>query len=1474
MYIQSLFLLALLSLVRSLTPPNCTVREGTTCVGDEIGNFAQGSSIADILDELSEQFCGCTHITGSIQIDLSTTEDNPLNLTENSFDFLYHVQEISGVLRFQNISSVPRIVLPNLVIIRGDEQIPTSEGDRLVLIVRNTEIGELIMPQLREISVGDVLFENTGDLCNYKTVNWADILNEGTQGRMAPLEVNACVVSPGALPDCGDCSSGNCWSSGPEYCQSLSKTPCPECGLDRCYLAGGNTLQCCNPQCAAGCFGSRQDQCFACKQFGNNGTCVTQCPPEVVYDPDLFQLVPNPEFRLAAGDLCVEECPEGLFQLSGTCLRRCPTNFFSNEQDECIRCNGPCPRECPGLTTAQNVDATTIEQFRDCTIVASGGLFIGEAASTFSHDNLEVLSTIQEINGPLRIQGWDGQSFPYLRNLRVVGDNATTLPVLCGMVPLDFSLIIAGNPDLVEIDFSSLEEIRGGSYAWVSNPNLCFTGNYSNYLVDQTETLCVGSPRRDGDDCIADGFTCHEQCNSNFSCWGRNDTQCDGCLNFEYRDRCVQDCSSVELASSSSGLFQNESARVCEDCDQQCVMGCTNGVGPENCVDCRNFFINLTNGRLCVEECPLGTYEIPSTRECAPCFEACVGGCAGPLPYVNTSHGCLECSRVELDRNNQQVACLRTGCAARTYPDFLVDPIGDLPSESEVCRPCDELCAACFGAGTTLDICPVCAFATRLDEGCIQQCDNFTEYFQSTTRFCLPCDPACSGCDGPTSSDCIQCASDFVKDVSDVDVTSFICREECSLDDFISSGNVCEDCHALCEQCVGPGATNCTSCRDPRFMEVLGSVNTSAGVVSLLECLLPVDEGAPLAAVVGGATGGVVFLLVVVLVLGSLGLVYYRATTAAAKAIDKERGLFENPTYGGLEDLLGLKEELQPPKVAPNQARLIVTAESTLEFGDVLGSGAFGTVYEGYWQPEGDAHRYHVAIKVLNEETASPEASKELLQEGVVMASMDHVNVVRLYCVCMGQQMMLVSQFVPLGALISYLKKSKNTLNAHTMLNFAVQIARGMEYLEEKRMVHRDLAARNVLVQSPRCVKITDFGLTRIIEVGESNFTATGGKVPVRWMAPESLRKKVYTHKSDVWSFGVVVWEILTFGARPYQGKKGREILTMLDQGHRLDQPLTCTIDIYAMLLECWLRDPDSRPTFSELAWKLEEMLQDPLRFILTTTDGLMSDYNNLPSNLTASGENPYEHPFLQTFTLSTSAGSAGTMPYDNAPFSPVEYDNTDNTAPDDAAAEYDNTMSPASDPPGGKGKEPVAMEIEPKGRPRRPSEYEQPMTSPDSKEGRYVSEPNGQGVEQGEEPPHEYNYIDEEERLLAESPHDYNYIEDDPSTATPDTGPHEYEYLDDNKTTTTLLEDPAHPGDGYEDPDALPPQPSSIQEYHEYHEVPEEFLVIPNPRAGRPASSQYETPVDAKVKARSLPNPAERGRYPTEYETPSDATL
>ena len=161
-------------------------------MGHSIGTFAAGVSIQSVLDGLHEQFCGCTYIVGSVQIELSSMEVDPPTLTEDDFNFLYFVKEISGVLRFQSISTVDRIVLPNLIIIRGDEQVLTGEGDRLVLIVRNTEIGELIVPQLREISDGDVLFENTGDLCSYKTVNWNDILNNGRL-----VEVDACDVLTG-----------------------------------------------------------------------------------------------------------------------------------------------------------------------------------------------------------------------------------------------------------------------------------------------------------------------------------------------------------------------------------------------------------------------------------------------------------------------------------------------------------------------------------------------------------------------------------------------------------------------------------------------------------------------------------------------------------------------------------------------------------------------------------------------------------------------------------------------------------------------------------------------------------------------------------------------------------------------------------------------------------------------------------------------------------------------------------------------------------------------------------------------------------------------------------------------------------------------------------------------------------------------------------------------------------------------------
>ena len=161
----------------------------------------------EILNNLNNQFCGCTHVTGSIQIDMFGF-DGYTNLNEDSFNFLYHVEQISGVLRFQNIPTVERIVFPNLHIIRGEKLIPTEEGRGLALVLLNTSIGALVLPNLTEVTRGDVRFENTtSSMCNYRTVNWNDIIDNGQL-----VELLACNTSrpEGEEMTCRYISQGAC----------------------------------------------------------------------------------------------------------------------------------------------------------------------------------------------------------------------------------------------------------------------------------------------------------------------------------------------------------------------------------------------------------------------------------------------------------------------------------------------------------------------------------------------------------------------------------------------------------------------------------------------------------------------------------------------------------------------------------------------------------------------------------------------------------------------------------------------------------------------------------------------------------------------------------------------------------------------------------------------------------------------------------------------------------------------------------------------------------------------------------------------------------------------------------------------------------------------------------------------------------------------------------------------------------------
>ncbi|XP_065082934.1 tyrosine-protein kinase Shark isoform X2 [Ochlerotatus camptorhynchus] len=264
----------------------------------------------------------------------------------------------------------------------------------------------------------------------------------------------------------------------------------------------------------------------------------------------------------------------------------------------------------------------------------------------------------------------------------------------------------------------------------------------------------------------------------------------------------------------------------------------------------------------------------------------------------------------------------------------------------------------------------------------------------------------------------------------------------------------------------------------------------------------------------------------------------------------------------------------------------------------ILGRGEFGYVYQGLLRPcqlepgtdqlipggQEPSEFTSIAIKQLVESQGKRNRA-DFLREASVMIRLRHHCIVKLIGICKGPPLMMVEELVPQGSMLDYIIANKNTISPkHELIIWAAQIACGMQYLEQHHFVHRDMAARNILLASRYQAKISDFGLSRAIGAGNDYYHASqGGKWPIKWYAPESFNFGTFSHASDVWSFGVTLWEMYSLGAPPYHDMKGVDVIKLIENGQRLSQPDICPDKVFDIMKNCWNYNPKSRPTFKFL---------------------------------------------------------------------------------------------------------------------------------------------------------------------------------------------------------------------------------------------------------------------------------------------------
>uniref|UniRef100_F7CSQ1 Tyrosine-protein kinase n=1 Tax=Monodelphis domestica TaxID=13616 RepID=F7CSQ1_MONDO len=295
-----------------------------------------------------------------------------------------------------------------------------------------------------------------------------------------------------------------------------------------------------------------------------------------------------------------------------------------------------------------------------------------------------------------------------------------------------------------------------------------------------------------------------------------------------------------------------------------------------------------------------------------------------------------------------------------------------------------------------------------------------------------------------------------------------------------------------------------------------------------------------------------------------------RLSTEKSRVLPMDTSVYESP-YSD-------PEELKDKKLFLKRENLIIDEVE-------LGSGNFGCVRKGVYKMR--KKQIDVAIKVLKSTNEKAE-KEEMMKEAHIMHQLDNPYIVRIIGVCKAEALMLVMEMATGGPLNKFLSSKRGEIPVSNVVELLHQVAMGMKYLEEKNFVHRDLAARNVLLVNQHYAKISDFGLSKALGADDSYYTArSAGKWPLKWYAPECINFRKFSSRSDVWSYGVTMWEAFTYGQKPYKKMKGPEVIKFIEEGNRMDCPPECPSDMYILMKDCWIYKWENRPGFSDVEQRI-----------------------------------------------------------------------------------------------------------------------------------------------------------------------------------------------------------------------------------------------------------------------------------------------